>query len=263
MATKKDPWPERGDLVIATITRLTVYGAYAKLDEYDKEGLLHISEVASSWVRNLRDFVREGKKVVLKVLRVNAEKAHVDLSLRRVTKRERIEKQLSWKKERKAEGILRSTSQKLNLPLNEIVEKAGTLLEKEFGDLHDGLEKTAKDGVDVLLKLGIPQNIATTLEGIAKEKINPPSVTVKGILELQCTKPKGVLLIKDALLKAQNIKKPHGTDVNIYVVSPPQYRIVVSAEDYKSAETLLLSAAETAVENVTKIGAQGTFTRQK
>ena len=92
MAERKPEWPEPGDLVIATIVTVTDYGAYATLDEYNKRGLLHVSEISSSWIRNIRDFVRENQKMVLKVLRVAPDKGHIDLSLRRVTKRERIEK---------------------------------------------------------------------------------------------------------------------------------------------------------------------------
>ena len=89
--------------------------------------LLHVSEISSSWIRNIRDFVREGQKIVLKVLRVDLEKGHIDLSLRRVTKRERIEKILSWKKERKAEALLRGVAEKVGLTNDEVYEKAGKI----------------------------------------------------------------------------------------------------------------------------------------
>ena len=80
-----ESWPEVGDLVVATVQRIVGYGAYVTLDEYeDKEGLLHISEISSSWVRNIRNHVRERQKVVLQVLRVDAAHGQVDLSLRRV-----------------------------------------------------------------------------------------------------------------------------------------------------------------------------------
>ena len=66
VAARKPEWPEPGDLVIATVQSVTDFGAYAKLDEYNKRGLLHRSEISSSWIRNIRDFVREGQKLVLK-----------------------------------------------------------------------------------------------------------------------------------------------------------------------------------------------------
>lgn len=55
-------WPELGDLVVATAKRIESYGAYVTLDEYgNKEGLLHISEISTRWVRNVRNHVREGQ----------------------------------------------------------------------------------------------------------------------------------------------------------------------------------------------------------
>jgi translation initiation factor 2 subunit 1 len=263
MAVRKLEWPDVGDLVVATVVRITVYGAYAELDEYGKEGLLHISEVSSSWVRNIRNFVREGQKVVLKVLRVNPEKGQVDLSLRRVTKREKKEKILSWKKDRKADSMLRSASEKLNIPLEQVYEKAGSLIEKEFGEIHEGLEKTAKEGAGFLLKLGVPENMALVLDEIAKEKIKISTVNIKGILEIQCTKPNGANLIKDALLSAQKVDEIEGIEVQVYVVAPPKYRVVVSAEDYKRAESVLKKVTEKAIETIQKLGGKGSFKREK
>ncbi len=263
MGFRRPEWPEVGDLVIATVERITDYGAYVRLDEYNKEGLLHVSEVASRWVRNIRDYVREGQKVVLKVLRVHAEKGHVDLSRRRVTKREKKEKLLLWKKDRKAESLLRTASEKLNIPFEGAYEKAGLPIENAFGGLYEGLEKTAKDGVDVLLNLGIEKDLAVTLEEIAKEKITISLVNVKGILELQNPKPKGVLIIKDTLQGAKEVGESEGADVTVYLVSPPKYRIVVSADDYKSAENALEKATKSALQAIEKSGGTGSFKKEK
>jgi len=263
MSVPKTEWPEVGDLVIGSIQKVTNYGAYVFLDEYEKEGLLHISEVASGWVRNIRSFVREGQKTVLKVLRVDAEKGHVDLSLRRVTKRARREKILAWKKDRQAEGLLRSVSEKLNIPVEGVNEKAGSLIEAEFGELYKGLEKTAREGPEVLLELGIPKNLAVAIAEIVKEKIKLPLVKIKGTLELQCVKPDGVVRVREALLSAQKIKKSAGTKVRVYVVAPPKYRIEVLAEDYKKAEKVLEKATENAIKKITKAGGTGTFRRGK
>ena len=192
MVIRRAEWPEVGDLVVATVRRIVDYGAYVYLDEYGKEGLLHISEISSSWIRNIRDHVREGQKLVLKVLRVNPEKGHVDLSLRRVTKRERIEKIYLWKRERKAESLLRSAAEKLGLSPEEIYEKVGAILEEKFGGIYDGLEELVRSGAKALADTNIPEEIVKVLEEIAREKIKIPTVRIKGLFELQCYKPNGV-----------------------------------------------------------------------
>ncbi len=155
MSEHKPEWPESGDLVIATIESVMDYGAYANLDEYSRRGFLHISEISSARIRNVRDFVRENQKMVLKVLRVDIEKGHIDLSLRRVTKRERIEKIKSWKKDRKGDALLHAVAEKTGLPIHEVYQKAGAILEEKFG-LYDGFEKVVKEGSEVLTKAQYP-----------------------------------------------------------------------------------------------------------
>jgi translation initiation factor 2 subunit 1 len=262
MALKKPEWPEIGDLVIATVEEVTDFGAYAKLDEYDKRGLLHISEISSSWIRNIRDFIREGQKVVLKVLRVDAEKEHIDLSLRRVTKRERIEKIMSWKRERKAETLLRTVAEKTGLSLEEVYEKAGAPMEKEYG-LYESFEKAVKEGTTALTKIGVPDELASVIAEIAKERMHVPMVKVKGILELRCAKPKGVKIIKEAFLNAKKAEKPREAKLRFYVIAAPKYSIEVMADNYKHAEAVLQKVAENVVSHVAKAGGQGVFRREK
>ena len=78
----KPEWPEVGDLVVATIVRIVGHGANVVLDEHNgKEGLLHISEISSRWVRNIRNHVRERQKAVLQVQRVDPSKGQIDLCI--------------------------------------------------------------------------------------------------------------------------------------------------------------------------------------
>lgn len=263
MVIKRMEWPEVGDLVVATVRRIVDYGAYVYLDEYGKEGLLHISEISSSWIRNIRDHVREGQKLVLKVLRVNPEKGHVDLSLRRVTKRERIEKIYLWKRERRAESLLRSAAEKLGLSPEQIYEKAGAILEEKFGGIYDGLEETVRKGAKVLVEAGVSEKIAKVLEEIAREKIKIPTVKIKGTFELQSYKPNGANIIKEALLSAKKVIGNVNAQVKLYIVAPPRYAIEVIAEDYKMAEQILEKAKEAVLENINKLGGQGAFKREK
>src|SRR5207302_7807512 len=81
-------WPDEGELVVCTVANVKNFGAFVTLDEYEsKEGFIHIAEVSSGWIKYIRDYVREGQKVVCKVLKVDQEKGHIDLSLKAVKDR--------------------------------------------------------------------------------------------------------------------------------------------------------------------------------
>jgi translation initiation factor 2 subunit 1 len=261
-AERKPEYPEPGDLVIATIENVTDYGAYAKLDEYDKRGLLHISEISSSWIRNIRDYVRENQKVVLKVLRVDVEKGHVDLSLRRVTKRERKEKVLSWKKERKAEALLRGVAEKVGLTAEEVYNTAGVLMDEKYG-LYEGFEKALREGPEALTKIGVPENLAEAFVAVAQERIRLKMVKVKGTLEVRCSKPNGVKILKEAFQDAKKKEKAKDAEIRFYVKAAPKYSVEALAENYKRAEEVLQKVADAVITNVTKAGGQGSFRREK
>jgi translation initiation factor 2 subunit 1 len=198
----------------------------------------------------------------LKVLKVDAEKGHIDLSLRRVTKRERIEKVMSWKRDRKADALLRSVAEKTGLSLEEIKEKAVAPIEKEIG-LYESFEKTVKEGPEALTKLGIPDELAKAFAEVAAERIHVPMVKVKGIVEIRCTKPNGVKLIKEAFLNAKKAEKSKDAKLRFYVIAAPKYSIEVMAENYKRAEDVLQKVAQNVVSNIEKVGGQGAFRREK
>jgi translation initiation factor 2 subunit 1 len=168
---------------------------------------------------------------------------------------------LRWKQHKKAEGLMRSASQKLGLNLDDLYEKTWSTLEDAFGGVYEGLEKTAREGYEVLVEKGIPEDISHVLDEIAKEKIKISSVKIRGLLNISCTKPDGVLRIKEALVKAKNVKGPLGTDVKIYLVAPPKYRLEVKASNYKQANALLKKVSEVAIKDIHQAGGQGVFQR--
>ncbi len=262
MSEQKNNWPETGDLVIATIKTVMVYGAYADLDEYKKQGFLHISEISSARIRNVRDFVRENQKMVLKVLRVDTEKGHIDLSLRRVTKRERIDKVKSWKKERKAEALLSAVAERSGLSKDEVDQKVGLVLEEKYG-LYEGFEKVLKDGPEILASLNIPEEIAKIVFEVASERIKIKTVRVRGTLEVRCPQPNGVRCIQQAFGNAKKSQKAKGADIEFSVIAAPKYRVEVSADNWKRAEELIDKVAKCVVENITSAGGHGDFKREK
>ena len=70
-----------GDIVDATVTKLTNFGAFARV-EGSVEGLIHISELSSRVVNHPREVVHEGDALKVKVLRIEPERRRIGLSLR-------------------------------------------------------------------------------------------------------------------------------------------------------------------------------------
>jgi len=88
-ALQDDPWKNRvekfsvGQLVEGMITRLTKFGAFARL-EGDIEGLIHISELSENRVEHPKEVLREGETKTLRVIRIDGEQHRIGLSLRKV-----------------------------------------------------------------------------------------------------------------------------------------------------------------------------------
>jgi small subunit ribosomal protein S1 len=84
-----DPWKERlekysvGELVEGVITRLTKFGAFARL-EGDMEGLIHISELSENRIEHPKEVLKEGDVKSLRVIRIDPEQHRIGLSLRKV-----------------------------------------------------------------------------------------------------------------------------------------------------------------------------------
>ena len=78
MSTEMQEFPDEGEIVVVTVTKIGDHGAYVGLDEYNSiQGFLHISEIAPGWVRNVRKYVTEGEKKVVLVKKIRKGKGDV------------------------------------------------------------------------------------------------------------------------------------------------------------------------------------------
>jgi len=89
-ALQSDPWKDKvekfkvGQLVEGVITRLTKFGAFARL-EGDLEGLIHISEISENRIEHPKEAgLHEGDVVTLRVIRIDPDQRRIGLSLRKV-----------------------------------------------------------------------------------------------------------------------------------------------------------------------------------
>jgi S1 RNA binding domain protein len=70
-----------GQTVEGTVTGITHFGAFVNLDG-GQTGLIHISEIAYEYVRDVRDHLKLNGRVRVKVLQVNPANGKYDLSLK-------------------------------------------------------------------------------------------------------------------------------------------------------------------------------------
>ena len=85
--------PEEGEYVIGRVIEVKDFGATLNLLEFsERKAFVHISEVASGWVKYIRDFIREGQMVVAKVTKVKEGSKIIDASVRQVSGHRKQEK---------------------------------------------------------------------------------------------------------------------------------------------------------------------------
>ncbi len=257
---RKAEFPEIGDLVICNVQNVKNFGAFVSLDEYDgKEGFIHVRDVATGWVKYIRDHVREGQKVVCKVLGVDTERGHIDLSLKQVNDHQRREKIQEHKNEKKAEKLLEIVGTKMGKSLDEAYDEIGAKLLAEFGTLYGAFEEAAVD-MSSFDELGIDKEWASALASVATENIQLPSVTIDATLEVTTPAPDGVDHIREAL--STGLKGKEAT-VDISYLGAPRYRITVVAEDYKVAEAELKHAVDRVTSRIQTSGGTVSLKRKE
>jgi translation initiation factor 2 subunit 1 len=252
-------FPEEGELVVSTVKNVKNFGAFVSLDEYEgKEGFIHIAEVATGWIKYIRDYVREGQKIVCKVLRVEPAKGHIDLSLKQVNEHQKREKIQQWKNEQKAFKLLELVAERSGKDLGEFEEEhVGELIEK-FGSLYGAFEEVVFDE-KTLKEEGLKGDWVKSFIEVAKENIQPPFVSIDGFFDISCPLPDGIVRIRKALAQAEKNKK---ADVSVQYVGAPRYRLVVQAPDYKTAEEEMESTVEKIVAGMESAGGEAKFSRK-
>lgn len=157
MTTEIQELPETGEIVIATVTKVSDHGAYVSLDEYNNvQGFLHISEIAPGWVRNVGRFVKEGEKKVLLVKKVRSDRKEIDLSLKQISKDQKKKKLLEVKRYEKGKTIMQSVKE-----VGKISDKDLEVLEEsifsKYNSIYDAFLDVARKGIEILNDLKLPK----------------------------------------------------------------------------------------------------------
>jgi translation initiation factor 2 alpha subunit (eIF-2alpha) len=207
---------EVGDIVLCTVDRIVGTTVFVKIDGNSSEGSIVLSEVAPGRIRNLRDYVVPKKKIVCKVLRIS-ESGNVDLSLRRVSQKE------------KKEVVERSSQEKSYLSILKSIlgEEAEKVIAEISGkeDLPQFLEE-AKANSENLEKIVGKDNSKRILEVLNTQK--KKKAIIKKEIHLTTAKPDGIILIKKILEVFKG--------VNVKYISAGRYSFEMESEDIKTAD---------------------------
>jgi len=258
MLAKKQGLPEEDELVLCTVTSVQHHSVFVNLDEYGKTAMIHISEVAPGRIRNIRDYVKEGKVVVCKVLKIN-ERGNVDISLRRVTEAQRRAKINQIKQGQKAEKIVEFIARKLGRETSVLYDALTKEVLAKYETLYLFFEELSLDE-KLIENFSWSNDIKLSLVETIKTRIKPVEVSISGKLGLTSYDAEGVDIVKKALVKARN------TDIDKVSVTYSgggKYNVIVNAGDYKTAEKILGNVISTAVEDIEKSGGTGEFVRDE
>ncbi|NLX50282.1 MAG: translation initiation factor IF-2 subunit alpha [Methanospirillum sp.] len=251
-------WPEEGELVVCTVTQVKDFVAFVQLDEYDgREGLIPISEIATGWIKYIRDHISEGQKIVCKVLHVDRDRGHIDLSKKDVNEHQRSEKIREWKNEQKALMWIGFAAASSGTPEAEIA----SALHREYSLLYEAFEDLVIDEKGFRSRVSLPEAALEAVMSIGRENVKIPRVTVTGVLTLSSTKPDGVNVIRRALRSAE--LKIDGVDIDLNYVGAPKYGIKVTAPDYKTAQKAIERAAASAVGVIERAGGEAKFAKKQ
>ncbi|MFH1151978.1 MAG: hypothetical protein V1788_02525 [Nanoarchaeota archaeon] len=210
---------EAEDIVLCTVERIEGTIVFVTIDENGKQGSIILSEIAPGRIRNLRDYVVPKKKIICKILRISPN-GNIDLSLRRVTKKEQQEMRELGKQEKSSTSILKSV---LGDQSKEVVKK---ILEQD--KVSDFLQE-AKEDSKKLEKLVGKENAKKILDILNTQK--QKKALVKKTISLKTSKPNGLELIKNILGKIK--------DAEIRYISAGNYSIKTESSDIKVADSNL------------------------
>lgn len=209
------------DVVMCTVKKIEGTTVFVDI-EGNGEGSIVMSEVAAGRIRNLRDYVAIGKKIVCKILKISHN--HVELSLRRVTAKEKDEIKEKYEKERNLLSMLKASVKKPE----EILKKI-----KENYEPIDFLEE-AKTDLKIIEKF-LSKAEAAAFSKILAEKKEKEKITKKTIV-LKSFSPSGLNDIKSSLQTS--------SDIDIRYLGSSKFSISAKGADFKEASNKVLKAID-------------------
>jgi len=233
-------FPEQGEIVIGKITKVLNYGVFMDLIEYEGlQGFVHISNVSSSWVKNIRNFVKEGQVRAGKVTNVDVEKKQVDVSLTKVSANLQRAKIEEYKQAKRTHKLMELFAKTIKTDFDLVWETIAEPLLEKHDSLYEAFQEILLQGDSTIPEM--PKPWVVHFKEMLEKNFELPEKTVKGKISISVPGANGVEFIKKALLAGQ---KKGGKKVEIIYEGSGKYLIKAPSTDYKSAEKLLKTVSD-------------------
>ncbi|MBT4192458.1 MAG: S1 RNA-binding domain-containing protein [Candidatus Diapherotrites archaeon] len=232
-------YPDRNELVVVKITQVLDYGVFVELLEYgNRRGFVHISNVSSSWVKNIRNLVKMNQVRVAKVLNIDLDKKQIDLSFASISPQREKQKMVEFKQVNREEKLIALLAKQEKKEFDETWEQVADPLIEEYGSLYKAFEKVAL-GEDIN-KLIEAKWLAPVKE-LVEKNIVVSEKTLKGILKLSTLQDDGLELVKQVLKEIEAVK-----GCSVLYKGAGVFVISCSSPTFKETEKTLKSAVEKA-----------------
>jgi translation initiation factor 2 subunit 1 len=220
--------PEEGEILLCEVSNIHFHSVFVKILEYQIDGMVHISEIAPGRIRNIRDYVKEGKFIICKVLRVSEEKKQVDLSLRRVNEREKTQKNNQIKQEQRAEKIIEKIAVFQKIKPEELYNKVAPLFLKNYPWLYNAFLDIS-EGKAKISDFILDKKLSELLEKSIKDDIKPSVSEIHGEFIIRTFASNGADIIKDAF---SEVKKSVKGNYKIKYEGGGKYRVEIKEKDF-------------------------------
>jgi len=245
MLIRREGFPEVSDFLVCTVTNIQHNSVFVNIHEYGRQGMITISEIAPGRIRNIRDYVVEGRVVICKVLSVNKERGYIDLSLRRVSEGQKRQKNDEIKQELKAEKIIEITSRALGMGMQELYSIIAGKLLKQYFYIYQAFDDVIND--NIVLRDFFDKNIAESLEKTISEKIRPKEIAIAGDFTISIWAGNGVDIIRSIFSKVDSTNS-----LEMSYLGGGKYRVFLKGTDYKILEKSLKDISDDIISGVKK-----------
>ena len=248
--------PNRDDFAVVKVTQILDYGAFVELLEYKNiRGFVHISNVASSWVKNIRNHVKMNQVRVAKIINVDTVKGQIDLSFAGVNPMRERQVLTQYKQINREEKLIQMLSKETKKPFDEVWAAVADPLIQEHGSLYEAFEKIALGyaPIDVLAK----EWVAPVKDLVAKNIIVSKK-EIAGILKLSNTSSNGLESVKEVLGECEAIK-----NCVVSYAGGGTYKVSCSGLTFKEADKSLTLAINNSEKKAKKLAVTFEFKREE